>query len=68
VNFPKRSDISIAIAALKMSGGPKPDGFEFSKFTWRKTPPNRIGANYHRMVAKWLAASKSREFLRLNEL
>lgn len=68
VNFPKRSDISITVAALKVSGEPKTDGFEFSKFAWSKTPPKRLGVNYGRMLAKWLAASKSKEFLRLNQL
>jgi len=68
VNFPKRADITMAVAALGASGEPMVDGFEFSKFAWRKTPPQRLGVNYGRMVARWLAASKSKDFLRLNRL
>ncbi len=68
VNFPKRSDISITVAALKVAGEPKIDGFEFSKFVWKKDPPKRLGTNYARMITKWQAASKSKQFLKLNRL
>ena len=68
VNFPKRADISVAVAASEVSGEVVADGFEFSRFAWMKTPPKRLGANYGRMVAKWLEASKSKAFLTLNRL
>jgi ADP-ribose pyrophosphatase YjhB (NUDIX family) len=68
VNFPRRADVSIAVAVSDLSGEPMVDGFEFSKFAWRKAPPNGLGANYGRMVVKWVAASKSKDFLRLNRL
>jgi ADP-ribose pyrophosphatase YjhB (NUDIX family) len=68
VNFPKRADLSVAVTALDLSGEPMVDGFEFSKFVSRKAPPKGLGANYRRMLVKWLAASKSRDFLKLNKL
>jgi len=68
VKFPKRSDVSIAVAVSHISGEPRVDGFEFSRFAWMKTPPVRLGANYRRMVSKWQDASESRDFLRLNQL
>lgn len=68
VNFPKRADVSITVAALGLSGEPLVDGYEFSRFAWRKTPPKRLGANYGRMIAKWVAASKSKDFIKLSKL
>jgi len=64
VNFPKRSDITIAVAALKVSGQPKVDRFEFSRFAWFKTDPRRLATNYRRMVTKWTQVSKSADFLK----
>jgi ADP-ribose pyrophosphatase YjhB (NUDIX family) len=68
IKFPRRSDISIAVAALQISGEPEVDGFEFSRFAWMKAPPQRLGANYKRMVSKWQSVSGSKDFLRLNQL
>ena len=68
IKFPKRSDISIAVAASQVSGEPKVDGFEFSRFAWMKAPPRRLGANYRRMISKWQDASESKDFLELNRV
>jgi hypothetical protein len=68
VSFRERSDLAISLAAKDAGGEPEPDGVEFSKFVWSRTPPHGIGGNYHRMVKKWFAASKSEEFLKLNRL
>jgi len=68
INFPHRSDISISLAARKISGVPQADGFEFSKFIWTTTPPRKLGTNYARMIAKWRVASGSRAFLRSTRL
>ena len=68
VNFPKRSDLVISLAARRIAGEPRVDGFEFSSFRWAKTPPKRLGTNYSRMVTKWRKASKSSHFLELNRL
>lgn len=64
IDFSNRSDISISVAARKLSGEPQVDGFEFSKFIWATAPPRKLGTNYARMIAKWRAASGSRAFLR----
>jgi len=68
INFPIRSDVSIALAALDISGGPKPDGYEFSEFAWVKDLPPNCGANYRRMVIKWRLASRSKDFLRVSRV
>ena len=68
VSFRKRSDVTISLAAQDATGDPKPDGVEFSKFVWSKRAPHGVGGNYRRMVTKWLAASKSEDFLKLNRL
>lgn len=66
--FRDRSDISIATACLRISGEPKIDGIEFSRFAWMKTPPSRLGENYRRMISKWKKARKSDAFRMLNRL
>jgi ADP-ribose pyrophosphatase YjhB (NUDIX family) len=68
VSFPKRSDVTVSLAAKEVTGEPRVDGIEFSEFVWARRPPKALGANYRRQVVKWLAASKSNEFLRLNRL
>jgi ADP-ribose pyrophosphatase YjhB (NUDIX family) len=67
-SFPRRSDVSVSLAALHISGNAKIDGAEFSKFAWLKIPPQRLGSNYRRMILKWRKVSKSKEFLQLNRL
>jgi ADP-ribose pyrophosphatase YjhB (NUDIX family) len=68
INFQRRVDIPICLAARQVSGDPLVDDFEFSKFIWRKNPPTQAGTNYVLMVSKWQRASTSREFLGLNRL
>jgi ADP-ribose pyrophosphatase YjhB (NUDIX family) len=68
VNFPNRSDIVISLVARNISGQPKIDGYEFSKFKWMRSPPRNIGANYLRMVRAWQNRMYSEEFLKLVEL
>lgn len=68
VRFPKRSDIAICLAALSVSGDPRVDGVEFSKFAWSKKPPKRLGLNYLHMVKHWQRASDSKDFLHLTRL
>ena len=68
VNFPNRADVTISLAARSISGEPRVDGYEFSKFIWATRAPRRVGRNYLRMVKKWNHAAKSKEFLRLNRL
>ena len=68
VNFPNRSDIVISLVARNISGQPKIDGYEFSKFKWTPNPPRKIGANYLRMVTEWQNRIYSEEFLKLAEL
>jgi ADP-ribose pyrophosphatase YjhB (NUDIX family) len=53
IAFRSRSDVAIAVAAPEVQGEPLVDGFEFSSFIWRGTPPERLGANYRRMLEKW---------------
>ena len=68
INFSTRADLVISLAAIDISGEPRVDGFEFSKFVWSRRPPLGIGTNYHRMVMKWNQAKKSATFLRLNRI
>ena len=68
VNFPSRSDIVVSLAAHNLSGQPRVDGFEFSKFNWSKNPPKRVGQNYLRMVRNWNRISKSESSLRIARL
>jgi ADP-ribose pyrophosphatase YjhB (NUDIX family) len=68
VNFPKRSDIVISLVARHISGKPRVDEFEFSKFTWSRTPPKRLGKNYLRMVRKWNHVAESNDFLTRNRV
>ena len=53
INFPKRSDLAICLASRRFHGEAKPDGFEFSSFQWTKRLPDRLGANYRRMIMRW---------------
>jgi ADP-ribose pyrophosphatase YjhB (NUDIX family) len=68
VSFPNRSDVVISLAARKISGQPQVDGFEFSKFTWSRKPPKRLGRNYLRMITQWSRVGKSKDYLKLNRL
>lgn len=68
VTFPNRSDIVISLVARSISGQPKIDGHEFSKFKWTSTPPKPIGANYLRMVIAWQTKMNSEEYLKLADL
>jgi ADP-ribose pyrophosphatase YjhB (NUDIX family) len=68
ITFKSRSDVAIAIAALEIDGEPQVDGYEFSSFVWRETPPKRLGVNYRRMLEKWGSIRKSEETLRLMSL
>jgi ADP-ribose pyrophosphatase YjhB (NUDIX family) len=68
INFRWRADIPICLAARKISGEPRTDGFEFSKFVWSQKPPAAVGANYARMVSRWERVSRSNDFLLLNRL
>ncbi|MGA3110153.1 MAG: NUDIX domain-containing protein [Candidatus Bathyarchaeia archaeon] len=68
VNFPKRSDIVISLVANYISGEPRVDKFEFSKFTWSRTPPKRLGKNYLLMVRRWNHVTESKNFIRRNRL
>lgn len=68
VNFPNRSDIVISLVARRISGQPKIDGYEFSKFKWMPNPPIKIGLNYLRMVTAWQNRMYSQEFLKLVDL
>ena len=66
ISFPRRSDVSIALAAVQVSGRAEADGFEFSKFVWSRRIPPRLGLNYARMVAEWRRKRESREYLKLS--
>jgi len=68
VNFPNRSDIVISLAARKISGQPRIDGCEFSKFKWASNTPRPTGANYLRMVTAWKNRMLSEQFLKLVDL
>jgi hypothetical protein len=68
VSFPNRSDVVISLAARGISGQPRVDGFEFSKFTWTGKPPNRLGHNYLRMVTNWNRVCRSKDYLNLSRL
>jgi len=66
--FTCRSDIAISLVARKLSGEPRVDGVEFSKFVWTRLPPKRLGTNYLRMVTHWKRASRSVSFRQLSRL
>jgi len=66
VSFPRRSDVSVALAAVPARGNARVDGFEFSKFIWLKRAPRGIGLNYGKMISEWLSKRESREYLRLS--
>lgn len=68
VRFTSRSDIVVSLAARKLSGKPRVDGVEFSKFVWTRVPPKRLGTNYVRMVTHWKRASRSVSFRQLSLL
>jgi ADP-ribose pyrophosphatase YjhB (NUDIX family) len=68
VNFKDRCDVVICLAARGLSGEPRVDNFEFSKFTWRHRAPAKLGFNYRRMVTNWDRASKSKDYLSLSRL
>jgi len=68
VNFPNRSDIVISLVARNVSGHPRIDGYEFSKFKWASSAPGPAGANYLRMVTAWKNRMRSEEFLKLIDL
>lgn len=68
ISFQLRSDISITAAALKVSGEPRVDGFEFSRFIWSRNPPPRLGSSYHKAVSKWKHAKANDKFMELNRL
>jgi len=53
VKFPSRFDVSICLTTRHYSGKPIPDGVEFTRVGWFKTPPRGTGGNYRRMIAKW---------------
>jgi ADP-ribose pyrophosphatase YjhB (NUDIX family) len=67
-SFQVRSDISITAAALKITGEPRADGFEFSRLIWMRKSPLRLGASYRKAVIKWKRAKTSNEFKKLNRL
>jgi len=68
VSFPNRSDVVISLAARRISGQPRVDGVEFSKFTWSRKPPSRLGHNYLRMVTNWNRVRRATDYLKLNRL
>jgi ADP-ribose pyrophosphatase YjhB (NUDIX family) len=68
VNFPKRSDIVISLVARHILGEPRIDEFEFSKFTWSRMPPKRLGKNYLLMVRRWNHVAESKDFLNRNRV
>lgn len=68
VNFKTRSDISICLASRDHVGEPLADGFEFSRFKWSRGLPERLGANYRRMILKWRAISSRPELIKFNRI
>jgi ADP-ribose pyrophosphatase YjhB (NUDIX family) len=68
INFRRRSDIAISLAARNIEGVARVDEVEFSKFSWSVAPPRNLGANYRTMVNHWKLASRSMDFLRLSRL
>ena len=63
-----RSDLTIAVAALGVTGEPHADGKEFSRLTWEITMPHNLGRNYQRILSKWARARESEDFTKLNRL
>ena len=68
VKFPSRADVSICIAGVYCNGDPKPDGKEFSSFSWTKKVPKGIGANYRRMIGRWRAMKKKPDVTKFDRL
>jgi len=68
VNFPKRSDLAICLATRSFDGVARPDGFEFSSFHWTRRLPDRLGANYGRMIKRWRRMKSESSALRLAAL
>ena len=67
VKLVSRSDLSVCVAGECVSGVANPDGKEFSSFRWTKQLP-RMGANYRRMISRWLRMKRDRQLLQFNEL
>jgi len=68
INFPTRSDLTICLASRHIEGVARPDGFEFSSFRWADKLPNRLGANYRRMIVRWRDLKRETRALRLAKL
>jgi hypothetical protein len=68
LKYSDRSDVVISVAARKISGEPRVDQFEFSKFIWLRKPPERLGNNYLRMIKSWNKRRRSKDFLKLSRL
>jgi len=68
ITFKTRSDVAIAVASPDADGEPKIDGYEFSSFVWREAPPERLGANYRRMLEKWIKIRTKEDILRFNAI
>jgi hypothetical protein len=68
INFPTRSDLAICLASRRIEGVARPDGFEFSSFQWANKLPNRLGANYRRMIMRWRRMEVETRALRLATL
>lgn len=68
INFPTRSDLPICLASRRIEGVARPDGFEFSSFQWANELPNRLGANYRRMIMRWRRMKWETRALRLATL
>jgi 8-oxo-dGTP pyrophosphatase MutT (NUDIX family) len=64
INFPTRSDIAICLASRQFEGVATPDGFEFSNFQWANKLPERLGANYRRMIMRWRRLKQETRALR----
>jgi hypothetical protein len=68
INFATRSDLPICLAGTHIGGVGRPDGFEFSSFHWASKLPERLGANYRRMIRRWRSLEKETRALRLAKL
>jgi ADP-ribose pyrophosphatase YjhB (NUDIX family) len=53
VAFQGQSDVSLAIASIKLKCEPRPDGLELSRMEWRSHPPRNLGDDYRKMTDKW---------------
>jgi len=68
IRFPSRFDLSICLATKHYSGQPVPDGAEFTRVGWFKTPPRGTGSNYRMMIKKWKRMSRMPSVIAFNRL